>query len=318
LVTGGAGFIGSWIVDRLIGMNLPVVAIDNLTAGSPDNIPTNPLNKSLHFYTIDITNTNALRALFEQHPDIDIIFHNAATKKIVSTNDPRRDLDVNAKGTFNLLELALQHNVKKFIHASTGSVYGEPVTFPTTEKHPTNPRSYYGVSKLAAEKYVQVFNSEHGLNTTILRYHHVYGPRQPISGATGVIPIFISQLLRGEQPTIYGTGEQVRSFTFVQDVVKANIIVAERNESAGEIYNVASGTQTSISELFDALQELTGRVDIDPIYAPRQFGDIDIFDVDVEKIQRLGFECEVRLEDGLRQTIAWVEGVLKKERRNVD
>ena len=240
LVTGAAGFIGSHIVDKLLQMGVKVIAVDNLSAGSMMNIP-HKKNNHFTFYDYDISKKIMMYDIFKNHK-IDIIFNNAASKKNICLLNPARDLEVNTLGTLNLLELSVEFSVIKFIHASSGSVYGEAKVMPQTEEHPIDPVSYYGVSKLAGERYVKVFNHLHGLNTTILRYFHVYGPRQDSKMDTGgVISIFIHRALQNEPIFIHGDGSQERSFTYVKDVVDANIIVAESNESYGEFYNVASG-----------------------------------------------------------------------------
>jgi UDP-glucose 4-epimerase len=175
LVTGGAGFIGSNLVAALLKKGVHVVSVDNYFAGKEENLVEFEDNPLLTIVNADVTDYEAMKRLFV---NIDVVFHNAASKKTICLHDPRRDLEINAKGTFNLLELARDTGVKKFVHASTGSVYGEAVEFPQTEEHPLIPSSYYGVSKLAGEKYVKLFHKLYGLNTTVLRYFHVYGPKR--------------------------------------------------------------------------------------------------------------------------------------------
>ena len=242
LVTGIAGFIGSHIAERLISDGIKVIGIDNFSAGKAENIPIGVSR----VFNLDVCEANIIRGQL-RHLEIDTIFHNAASKKNICLKDPHRDLQVNAGGTLMLLSIALDLKAK-FIHASTGSVYGyTPSTI--TEHTGTHPCSYYGVSKLAGEKYVSLFG-EMGLNTTILRYFHVYGTRQETDPSLGgVVAIFKDKILSGKPLTIHGDGDQVRSFTHVNDVVESNIRAATYKWTKGEIYNVASGLKITINEM---------------------------------------------------------------------
>ena len=218
--------------------------------------------------------------------ETEIVFNNAASKKNICLNDPQKDLQVNAGGTLNLLELAIKHGVKKFIHASTGSVYGEPKYFPTDENHPFEPISYYGVSKLAGERYVNVFHKLYGLNTTILRYFHVYGPRQESNEFGGVVSIFLRRITEGKNPVVFGHGNQVRSFTWVKDLVNANLFSAMSETSKGEAYNAASGIRVSINELAHKMLDLldkSKKLQVD--YDAPLIGDIINFDINNQKVQ---------------------------------
>ena len=195
---------------------------------------------------------------------------------------------INAWGTFVLLELAVKYKIKKFIHASTGSVYGEPQYFPSDEKHPLKPTSYYGVSKLAGERYVEVFGNMYGLNYSILRYFHVYGTRQVSSDYGGVVAIFIKKCLENKPITIYGTGEQMRSFTYVKDIVNANFLCVENKDTDKEIYNACSGIQVTIQELCDMVKEKMNCKDLEVKYDDWRKGDIKYFNVSNNKINSLG------------------------------
>ena len=216
LVTGGAGFIGSHLIEELLNEGLEVVSIDNYSTGKKSNLEEFYNHPNLSQVDCDICDYQRVKKYFK---GVDVVFHQAASKKTICLKDPRKDLDVNAKGTFNILELARHFGVKKVVHASTGSVYGEAKYLPQNEAHPLNPASYYGVSKLAAERYVDVFRHSHGLDTTILRYFHVYGARQDSSEDGGVVSIFIRLMLSGKPVTIFGDGTQLRSFTYVKDIV---------------------------------------------------------------------------------------------------
>ena len=300
LVTGGAGFIGSHICEELARRGFPVVSIDDYSAGKRFNLKH--LRGYSNFQEVkgDITDSKRLAKYFR---GVDIVFHNAASKKSICLINPRRDLEVNGIGAFNLLELAARNKVKKFIHASTGSVYGEPLYFPTDEKHPPEPTSYYGASKLVAEKYVQIFNKLFDLDTTILRYFHVYGNRQEFSDYGGVISIFTSRLSRGQRPIIYGTGRQERSFTYVKDIVKANLLVATKRETKGEVYNCASAIKIKINDLCQFMLKYFGRQDLKPIYKDWLVGDIKAFNINNSKIRKLGMDFTTDFYGQLNQIL---------------
>ena len=290
LVTGGAGFIGSHLCEELIETGIEVISIDDFSAGKLENVEIFKHKSNFSSFNCDITNKKELETFID---GVDIIFHNAASKKNICLEDPQRDLEVNAKGVLLLLELAKKYDVKKFVHASTGSVYGEPVEFPQTENHPLNPVSYYGVSKLAGERYVNLYNKLFGLDTTILRYFHVYGSRQESNEFGGVVSIFIRNLSKGQIPVIYGDGEQERSFTYVKDLVKANLLVSVDSSATGEVYNCASGIKITINELCKHIIEIfdkSGKTK--PKYEDWLIGDIKKFDVSNSKISSLGIEFE--------------------------
>jgi len=307
IVTGGAGFIGSHICEELLNRHMAyqVVSIDNMVAGKVSNIAL--LSKHSNFIQInsDVTDKHALSEIFDRYPP-DIIFHNSASKKNISLNEPMRDLSVNAGGTFNMLELANDWGVDRFVHASTGSVYGEGVVLPQTEQHPLNPTSYYGVSKLAGERYVQVFHELYGLPTTILRYFHVFGPRQEFDPQLGgVVSIFANQILSKKPIVIHGNGVQERSFTYVKDVVNANFFVAKTKETNGQVYNCASGINVTVKELADMIMELT-HFTVPIKYDDWLVGDIKKFQVSNKKLTDLGFKFETAFHYGLESTIEWM------------
>lgn len=310
IVTGGAGFIGSHIVEELVKSEVETISIDDYFAGKCENLAHLKTYPNFHEINCDITNFEELEKYF---PDVEIVFHQAASKKTICLNNPRRDLEINAEGTFNLLELALKYKIRKFVHASTGSVYGEAQYFPQDEEHPLIPTSYYGVSKLAGEKYVKVFHHLYGLDTTVLRYFHVYGPRQESSDVGGVVSIFTRLMLEGKPIRIYGDGTQQRSFTYVKDIVKANILAASTNGTTGEIYNCASGIKVTIYELAEMVAKILGINGQQIIYDGWMPGDIKVFDIDNSKIKKeLQIEFITNFYQGLLLTIEWAKKYFQK------
>jgi UDP-glucose 4-epimerase len=275
LVTGVAGFIGSHIAERLVNDGHEVIGIDDLSAGYVENIP------NIHrFYQYDICKTEFYAPLLK---DVDVVFHNAASKKNICLRDPSRDMEVNGIGTLNLLRLCVHHGIPKFIHASTGSVYGE-VRGIIGEITPRNPCSYYGISKTAGESYVEYFRRF--MDTTILRYFHVYGERQDKSqDKGGVVTIFSDKIKRGEEITIHGDGLQKRVFTHVSDIVDANIKAWENPASSGQVYNCASSEKMSVMQLANRLMEKYGNA-TKINFSKALEGDIYDFNVDTRKISR--------------------------------
>lgn len=310
LVTGGAGFIGSHICEELLKQNKEVICVDNMVNCDMKNIKPFLDKSNFTFIEDDIRNLKdpKYEHLFK---NLDVIFHEACGKCTVCMLDPELDLSVNAWGTFVLLELSVKHKIKKFIHASTGSVYGEPQYFPSDEKHPLKPTSYYGVSKLAGERYVEVFGNMYGLNYSILRYFHVYGTRQVSSDYGGVVAIFIKKCLKNEPITIYGTGEQMRSFTYVKDVVNANFLCAENKETDGQIFNACSGIQVTIQELCDMVKEKMGCQNLEVKYDDWRKGDIKFFNVSNEKISKFDINFQLNFSEVLNHLIDEYKEYLK-------
>ncbi|PIE55041.1 MAG: hypothetical protein CSA35_02840 [Dethiosulfovibrio peptidovorans] len=307
LVTGGAGFIGSHIVERLLSLGLDVVSVDNYFAGKEENLAH--LHKYPGFREVrcDVTDYESLKSLFD---GVDIVFHEAASKKTICLNDPRRDLEINGKGTFNVLEIARDYGVKKVVHASTGSVYGEAQYVPQDERHPLNPTSYYGVSKLAGEKYALAFAHLYDMDVTVLRYFHVYGPRQENSDVGGVVSIFGRKAIEGNPIVIFGDGTQQRSFTYVQDLVDINLLVADRPETRGQIYNCASGISVTVGELAEKVKSYFGKPDLEIRYEDWTPGDIKEFNVSNRKLRELGFTFGVDFDTGLAATLDWLKSYL--------
>jgi nucleoside-diphosphate-sugar epimerase len=310
LVTGGAGFIGSHIVEELLRLGVEVVSIDNYFAGKRENLSGLPNQELLTEVNCDVTDYEKLKRHFE---DVEVVFHNAASKKTICLNDPRRDLEINAEGAFNVLELARDFGVEKIVHASTGSVYGEAQYYPQDEEHPLVPTSYYGVSKLAGEKYAKVFERLYDMDISVLRYFHVYGPRQESADERGgVVAIFCRRVLSGLPPIIYGDGTQQRSFTYVKDVVRANLLVATSPEAKGQVYNCASGLKITVGELAEKVLQLSGQEVLKPKYDDWTPGDIKVFDVDHSKIESLGLRNWTSFDGGLQKTLEWYRSVLSK------
>ena len=292
VVTGGAGFVGSHLCEALVDLGADVICLDDLSAGKESNVALFRGRNNFRFAELDIcADDAAMKEIFER---VDTVFHNAASKKNICLDNPQRDLEVNAGGALNLLRHAMAAGVRKFVHASTGSVYGELQIFPTTEDHPLAPVSYYGVSKLAGERYVDVFRHLYGLDTTILRYFHVYGPRQESNEFGGVVSIFLRRISEGQNPVVFGHGEQVRSFTYVKDLVAANIAAATDPAATGQAYNVASGIRVTINDLARGMLEIldpAGKLSVE--HGDPLVGDIMEFDVANAKIrEQLGLSFE--------------------------
>ena len=301
VLTGGAGFIGSNILEYLINKKYHVVVIDDLTSGKFSNISHLKNNKYFGFEKCSITNYKFLKNTFK---NTDIVLHQAASKKTVCDKDPRKDLKVNAEGAFNLLKLSVDNNIKKFIHASTGSVYGENTNNNSQiETSTKKPVSYYGVSKFAAENYVEVFSKLYNLNYTILRYFHVYGPKQDYSPNGGVLSIFINNLLKNKPIIIYGDGSQQRIFTYVEDVVMANIFAINNKKTNNQIFNCTYGKRIT---LMQALNLICKYIKISPkkiVYSDWKNGDIKNFNVSNKKLINLGFQYNFNFNKGIKKTI---------------
>ena len=299
LVTGGAGFIGSNLVDRLIEKGADVSVVDNLLTGFERNI--NPRAK---FYKVDVRDRDRLREIFEsERPEY--VHHLAAQMDVRrSVEEPTFDAENNILGGLNVITSSLESGVKKIIYASTGgAVYGEPQYLPVDERHPVNPICQYGISKHTVEHYLYLYRYLYGLNYTVLRYPNVYGPRQNPKGEAGVNAIFIGMMLEGRTPTIFGDGKQLRDYVYVDDVVEANLLAMEKGD--GEIYNIGSGIGISVNKIYSMLSEILS-FDKPPIYAPPRLGEIQKVYLDSSKAQgELGWKPRVNFEDGLRKTIAW-------------
>lgn len=276
LVTGGAGFIGSHLCEQLLNNGNDVLCLDNLLSGKLSNIVHLKNNPHFSYVIDDITNPNL------DLTGIDVVFNLAASKKNICLNNPHRDLEINGNGTLNILRLSVKYHVRKFIHASTGSVYGN--VKPQTETSKTEPVSYYGISKLTGENYVRLFAEK--LDVSILRYFHVFGARQEAAdGLGGVIPIFLRRIYQNLPLIVYGDGNQTRCFTYVKDVVKANLAMLD-NKTDNNLFNCVSDTYINLKELIKLLFELTGK-SVPVIYQDWQVGDIKEFNPSNLRIKQL-------------------------------
>jgi UDP-glucose 4-epimerase len=296
LVTGGAGFIGSHLVDRLIQEGHEVTVVDNLSTGKRRN-----LNREARFYKLDIQSWRLERVFRNERPAL--VMHLAAQMDVRrSVEDPVFDAKVNILGTLNVLEQSVKHGVRKVIFSSSGgAIYGEQNLFPAPETHPTQPLSPYGISKLSGEHYLAYYQRISGIRYVSLRYANVYGPRQDPEGEAGVVAIFIQKMLNGEQPIINGNGRQTRDFVYVDDVVEANLS-AMAQEVQGT-YNVGTGVETSINDLFRILADLT-KASCKEVHGPAKKGEQARSVIDSNRIrQELGWEPRVELPEGLRRTV---------------
>lgn len=304
LVTGGAGFIGSHIVEALLSDGIEPVVLDDFSIGSKENVPP-----GIKIIEADILDEKQLRLALE---GIDVVFHEAARVSIrASVANFYTDAHVNIMGTLNLLKAITKSKVKKLIYASSMAVYGEAKALPINEDHPLNPISPYGISKMAGEKYCLELGKTMDIDVVALRYFNTYGIRQTLTPYVGVITIFINRLLEGRSPIIFGTGEQIRDFVSVKDVARANIL-AIKGDYRSEVSNVGTGKGTSVNQLADFLIEYFGGKAIKK-YAPEQLGEPENSIADISKIQRvMGFEAKDRLKDEIPYIIEWIKSNKEK------
>jgi len=306
LVTGAAGFIGSNIISKLLANDCKILGIDNFYNGRIENVKNLLNHSNFTLMKIDIRDYHYLRKILNNY-EIDIIFHQAALTNVPQSVDaPFSTNEVNVLGTLNLLIIAQELDIERFVFASSSSVYGESSTLPKQEDMCPCPTSPYGVSKLAAESYVYSFYKTYGLKTVSLRYFNVYGPNQIASPYSGVISIFISRVYNGQPPIIFGDGTQTRDFTFVEDVVRANFLAATRTSAIGQTFNIGTGNQISILELAQNILELLNRSDLNIQFEPPRTGDIPHSQADIMRAKKLlNFIPQFDLPKGLIETIKW-------------
>ncbi len=305
LVTGGAGFIGSNLVDQLLARGDRVTVIDDLSTGKRGNLER-ALAAGAELAVADVSDAHKVNEIFAgAQPET--VFHLAAQVDVRrSVENPARDATINVLGTIAVLDACTRFNVRRLVNTSTGGgLYGDADVLPTPEDAPIKPLAPYGQAKLAAEGYCQVYERLHGLSTISLRYGNVYGPRQDVHGEAGVVAIFCGHLIDHQAPTIYGDGRQTRDWVDVSDVVRANLLAAE-SELGGAV-NIGHGRETSVLELLAALDDVADRPRLEPVFAPERQGEVRRSCLDVSRARReLGWEARVSLRDGLRTILAGI------------
>ncbi len=299
LVTGGAGFIGSHIVDALIERGHDVVIVDNLSTGKRENI-----NKKARFYNIDIRDKNLEKIFAREKPSI--VNHHAAQINVrLSVENPIRDIETNGIGMINLLECSKKYNVKKFIFASIGGAIYEEGKLPVSESSPLHPISPYGITKVLGEMYLDFYNKTYNLNYTSLRYSNVYGPRQNFEGEAGVVAIFSNMILKRQTPIVYGDGLQERDFVYVGDVVDANLKAIENNNALNNSFNISTCKGTNVNAIFALIKKHTDYIG-GKIHTRPKKGEIRRIFLSYDKAKKLlGWQPSVSLEEGIKKTIEW-------------
>ena len=303
LVTGGAGFIGSHLVDALLEGGYNVAVVDNLSSGQLRNVAPGSV-----FYHAELNDDRLEQIVRTERPEL--VFHLAAQSSVrQSSVDPAGDADANVMGTIRLIAAATAAGVRKFVFSSTGgAIYGDPDTVPCDEETPVHPLTPYALSKHVGEQYLDLFHRTYGLDYTVLRYANVYGPAQNPDGEAGVVAIFTGLMLNGNRPQIFGDGRQERDFVYVLDVVRANLASIQRGRAG--TYNIGTGETVSVERIYRMLQDLTG-YDQEPEYRPRRPGEVESIALDSRRAEReLGWTPEVALEEGLRRTVEYVRRTL--------
>ncbi|MGB9280352.1 MAG: NAD-dependent epimerase/dehydratase family protein [Pseudonocardiaceae bacterium] len=309
VVTGGAGFIGSNIVDGLVDAGAEVLIVDDLSRGSRVNLEL-ALSRTARLVEVDVRDGLAVEEAFRSFRP-ELVFHLAAQIDVrVSMDEPARDAAVNVLGSVNVFAAAHAVGARRVVNTSTGgAIYGESAVVPTSETVPADPVSAYGLSKLTAEGYARWFHRMHGLDVVTLRYGNVYGPRQDPRCDAGVIAIFCDRVLAGRRPTIYGDGRQTRDYVFVADIVAANLATARAVEPAHREYNVGTGTEVTVRELAQAVAVAAGvdPVDFEPDFAPARSGELRRSCLDVTRARSdLGLPTPTPLPEGLARTVEWI------------
>ncbi len=303
LITGGAGFIGSHLAEHLVAAGHDVTVLDDLSSGRRTNLKA--VRRQIRFIRGSVTDVNTCRRALE---GIDCVLHHAAVTSVQqSVDDPLSAHQVNATGTLNILLAARDRGVRRVVYAGSTSAYGNPATLPNSEDHVTRPLSPYAASKLAGEEYCVALHATYGLETVVLRYFNIFGPRQdPNSQYAAVVPRFIAAALGHERPTIYGDGGQTRDFVYVANVVHANVLAsrAPAADVAGQVFNVGCGRAVSVNELWEKIRSLAG-ISLLPAYAQGRAGEVRNSLAAIDKARQLvGYEPLVEFDEGLRQTIA--------------
>jgi len=303
LVTGGAGFIGSHIAAALMASGARVRVLDDLSTGHRENLEE--IGGDLDFIEGSVADEALLNKVLD---GVEVVFHEAAIPSVPrSVEAPKQTHIASVDGTFSLLLAARDNRVRRVVYAASSSAYGDQPTLPKSEQMLPDPLSPYAVAKLVGEYYCQVFTRVYGLETVSLRYFNVFGPRQdPGSQYSGVVSRFISSLLSGERPVIYGDGEQSRDFTYIDNVVAANLSAATSTGASGKVINVANGQRITLNELLAELKDLTGKQDVTAEYREPRVGDVKHSLADIKLAQEfLGYESKVELREGLQRTIDW-------------
>jgi len=302
LVTGGAGFIGSHISEALVGRGEDVRIIDNFSTGKRENFES--FADRVTLIEGDIRDKDAVGKASD---GVDYVIHQAALASVPrSIDDPSSTNEVNVQGTLNLLEAAVKAKAKAFVYASSSSVYGDSEALPKVETMPTQPKSPYAVSKLGGELYCRVFSDIYGLPTVSLRYFNVFGPRQdPTSQYAAVIPIFVKSLLEDRSPTVYGDGEQSRDFTYIQNVVNANLLACHASGVGGSVFNAACGTRFTLNGLYEKLQKILGST-VSATYDDPRPGDVRHSQAAIDEIEKgLEYRVGIGFDEGLEKTVRW-------------
>jgi nucleoside-diphosphate-sugar epimerase len=307
LVTGGAGFIGSHIVDRLVGDGFEVTVVDDLSSGRIENLSKNIGKKDFRFVRGDIRDWGFVKKTVK---DVDAIFHEAALVSVArSVKEPLLTNDINVVGTLNVLKAASDSGLRRFVFASSAAVYGDTPCEKIDEGVAVNPLSPYGVSKFVGEFYARYFFNVHGLETVSLRCFNVYGPRQSLdseSSYNGVISIFLHKLLAGSSPTVFGDGEQTRDFVFVEDLVQANMLALNSKNAAGEIFNIGNGVSVSVNDVAETLKSILKKKYLKTVHVSPRRGDIRHSCADISKAKEtLGYKPNFSFEEGIRKLVEW-------------
>jgi UDP-glucose 4-epimerase len=302
VVTGGAGFIGSHIVDELVTRDIETHVVDDLSTGRLENLGHLPPSDLLH---VHIGDARSIGRLLGEVENIDILFHEAAIANVLrSVRDPMAVHDVNVNMSLEIMNFCREKEIRRMVFASSAAVYGLLGEKKASEEMACRPSSPYGATKLCIEDYLHAYKTTYGLEPVMLRYFNVFGPRQAASDYSGVITIFTNRMLKGEPVTIFGDGGQTRDFVNVKDIVQANMLAMDEDAAVGEVFNVASGQPTSVLELFETLRSMTHSDGIEPIFEAPRPGDVRFGTASIDKIRStLGYERTVPMEQGLRELL---------------